>query len=751
MQVKSFADLEKFIEEDLTICRASSVRYINVECLVTWVKIKNLLIQKTQKQIMLSDYCAEEDYIANMSFLLYDLALTTENTVVLPLSEHLRINNNVDNTILSRISSVDTNRKVHIYIPMYRMKNSLEKLCMADPRLRENVIFLDEIADDDYSLTIISNAIEIKISGNNIYGIKAYLKYWEDNPNKPIILHTNNAIYYKDSIFADNVIVLISAYDIIQYHDLLPQDICENNGDDWQWKKLLEFYKYGDSLEAVCEREFECQKFNSEILFSKWKQFGDFHKWLLWLWAKTSKLAGYVGEVLVSTKTWLDFYPTLIEDIQHLDPNKSTFLSMFVERKQIIYAMQVKQLTNQFWTIYFNTQDTIRMYWLTDITQQERDEFISIIRRMGLTDRIKELIHTSYPMLSLYFSDYIFTNDCLTNYFRDYKNMKLANMFDESFIQTVNTMAEKKGTFWSTSHRDKVVSETYKSGDIILWVDGLDASESGFMEQYLATAFQSIYAKFTIVRADLPTVTSNNKGFIESRKIQKYKYGQTDLDEMKHSGMYPEYINSEIEILADIIRIAVELTDTYNKVLIVSDHGTSRGAVLANKRTYTSHDTAVVKRLGRYCIDTDHTYEKDINVCIDLNENHIIANYDRFSQSGNLTGEIHGGATLEEVLTPFVVLSKMPISEKVTISVETPIVKQQNALVRFKLNQEFSEIFAIIESEKYKCIEENKAWYFIPEIGKKDHYTVKLFSSEIIGQFDFVVEKGLTKNKKFDI
>ena len=126
--------------------------------------------------------------------------------LIIPLSEHLRINNTEADEYLERIIKTEfindvDEIKVRVFIPIYRMKDKLVNLIKKDQRYKNCVIFFETGQDTDYSLTIVPSNIDTNIKGNNLYGYKQYLIYWEENPEKPIILHTANAKYYADIIF----------------------------------------------------------------------------------------------------------------------------------------------------------------------------------------------------------------------------------------------------------------------------------------------------------------------------------------------------------------------------------------------------------------------------------------------------------------------------------------------------------------------------------------------------------------------
>ena len=751
MLVESFSKFVKYVADDAKQKNRNIIRFINVESLDLWVRLKNHLIEKCPKCVMLSEYCVENDLIPNIDLLLKDLKNIDCNTILLPLSEYVRINNDTTQYIVSKIMSLEfvndvQDDNIRLYVPVYKMKVSLSEFIKADDRLQENIIFLEQASDDDYSLTIISKDIGIKIKGNNITGLQKYFKYWEDKPNKPIILHTDNAKYYKDSIFADNVKVLVNAFDIIKYHNLVNKSIYEEWGQDWQWKQLLTILKDFENIESIFEKLFKTNKYNPVLLLSKWGNLTDFEKWLVWLWTKLDAKEGYLFHVIQSSSNSSDFIPSLIEHILDMDYKGKDYKKLFVQRKEMLKSLNLEKLSPNFWTKYNELSSEEKLYRLTDSTTEEKNEFILLLDKIGISAKSKEVIKKAYPDLYAYLNDFIFANNKLTQYFAEYKISKLTNYYSEEFVNKVTDIAEQKGTWWNMKTRSNLVSENYNDKTLIFWVDCLSVDSLGFIQAILKGRYKNIFASFNVGYVSLPTITEINKDFLTNRKFKEYRA----LDELKHKGEYPEYIANEIDMILDIVKKATAELENYDKVIITSDHGSSRGAVLHKGATYKAKDTAQVKRHGRYCEDK-HKYENEIASCIDDGDYHIFASYEHFSTSGYIKGEIHGGATLEEVLVPVIILSNTFIGEKVKIELLTPKIKQQDGIIRFRVDKKFDVLYANVDLKRYKCYQEEDYWCFKPDFDKKEEYTANITSKGNIGEINYKVIKGRVDNKNFDI
>lgn len=757
MQINSFAEFKSYINNEAKRKTINIIRFINVESLELWVRVKNFLSERCPNHVRLSRYCAGDDLVPNISMLQKDLKNIETNTILLPLSEYLRINTEnafyiLNDIIFLQFKNDIYGHDVRLYIPVYKMRNSLNKLLAIHERFNDSVIFLDEKYDNDYSLTIISKNLNAQIKGNNIFGLKDYFEYWEDSPSKPIILHTDNAQYYKNSLFEENVKVLVTAFDIIEYHNLMGHKVQEEWGSEWQWQELLSRLKNSNRIESLFETTFEINKFNDVLLLSRWKDCNDFEKWLIWLWAKFDCKSRYLSDVLSSTTSFNELVTCIIEKIFDYDYKAPEYKEIFFERKKLLSAINPDELTSAFWEKYEMLSAEEKVFRLTDCTRREKIEFIRVIGKTHLNVKLRERLRDVYPALYGYLNDFPFVNQEFTNYFQDYKVCKLTNQFSDEFVNRVSIIASRKGAdVWRLNSRNKLVDEYYDQNTLILWVDNLCVDDVGLIQFFLNEEYKSVYYFIDIGYSALPSITEINKDFLNNRKCKQYKYGILDLDEIKHSGEYPEYIVDEIDIVLDIVKNAVNELEVFNKVVITSDHGSSRGAVIAKGNTYKAKEGAQVERHGRYCIDAKNQYETEIEVCFDIAEYHIMGNYDRFSISGNIRGQIHGGATLEEMLVPVIVLSKSPLEEKVNIQLLTEIIRPQDNIVKFRVDRDYKELFATVDLKRYECKKVGDYWCFALEIGKKNEYEVKITSRGNVGEFKVKVAKGRIDSEKFDL
>ena len=641
---------------------------------------------------------------------------------------------------------------------MYQMKENLNKIIEQDSRIANYVIFIEDEKSDEYSLTILpkefqsSKGLLLSQKGTPIEGYKNYLINWEEAPTKSVILYTDNAKAFKKNVSLSNVKILTGPYDIINYFKLLPYKIEESLGSEWLGNELLEKIKSeGISSKNLSLLFFGIPDIVPSQLLAKWSISSDFEKWLSWLWFKFEIKDGYLAEVIKKSNNYQDLIPEIYCGIfDYTIDDYDTYFKNYSERKELVVSIGLEAPPAIFWDRLDKIAIEKKVFYLTDCTQKEREKIISLIGQAVFNDRLNIFLKNAYPVLSAYLNPYVFKKEVFTDYFIKYKKNKIANYFPEEFIKEVGDIAEKKGIWWELEPRKKLIDDAYDEESHIFWVDALGVEFLSLIEHILNNRYRDIDYYVDIGYANLPTITETNKSFTEGREYTCFR----ELDKLKHQGDYPQCIEKELELIEISITQAIQKLEKYRKVIVVSDHGSSRGAILSKGSSKKAMESAKIERFGRYCIDEKNSYEKLYKGCIDKGEYHIFANYDRFAIGGNEKSEIHGGATLEEVLIPVIVLSRTPFGAKAVITVIDSAIKLRPGIlpkIKFKIDKALDEVHAVVDATKYNCIKEGDYWYFEFQVGKKEEYLATIYSKGKIGEFVFKVIKGRSDSKEFDI
>jgi hypothetical protein len=744
--------LKEFLEADKNKNDFTPVRYINVETLDMWVKLKSYLVDICSESLFLSNFCEQDDTTPNLAQMMSQLRKIGRNTLVLPLSEHLRVNNEIAKMTLEKILKAnyqndESNGRFRIYIPIYRMKSLLTDFCGGDKRYNNAILFIESSSDIDYALTIIQNNLDVRIAGNEIFGYKKYLSYWEQNPDKPIILHTGNAIHYANVVFADDVTVIVNAYQLLRYHYNLNEGIKVNWGTDNQWNELAKRFVAGHNIDITLLDILNATKFDQMAPLSNWRRYNSFQKWSLWLLLKIKVKLGYLYVVMNNSRSFEDFEAFIYYSITKLLTTVE-YITLYLERKKIIKLMELTSLPGDFLDRLNLLSPLERIKCLTDNSDKEKRMILNHLQEVSINNSTLELLKVVYNDLYLYLQPTDIENELFNSYFRQYKICKVQDKYDDEFVSLVNEIGKNKGVWWELESRNYIVDKQYDDDTLIFYIDALGLEYIPILKGLLESRGISINVQ--VGYCNIPSITELNNDFTVNRKVEK----EFELDKKKHEkAEYPLNLINEFDLIKKFAERAIRYLDENKKVIITSDHGSSRLAVLAKTKPIKSNDTATVFRHGRYCVDEKTSYGDDHSCCIDKDHFHIFANYDRFSISGAALGEIHGGATLEEVLVPVITIGKEKVTKKqISIEVLTPEIKQtptSRIMVKFRINRKFDKVVAVVLGKRYECKYENDSWSFEPTVGKDEKYVATIVAKEKLGTFEYKIKKGISSN--FDI
>ena len=310
--------------------------------------------------------------------------------------------------------------------------------------------------------------------------------------------------------------------------------------------------------------------------------------------------------------------------------------------------------------------------------------------------------------------------------------------------------------------RNHYVTEHYDNQTAILFVDGMGIEYIDYLSYLFSNLNDQQYSvTFEAGYCTLPSITEVNKDFMNGRNVIEPPV--RELDELKHANnVHPESLIKQLKILDELKnRVLGLLVGNIHRIIITSDHGTSR---LAVKIRNTGMDNAIPKpenisvyKYGRFCEGTDD--EPKYPTAINYNDKLIFADYSRFIQSGAPIDEIHGGASLEEWIVPVITVEHLSTNVSTVIVIKPintklkPEIGTRRVKVSFKVSgPKRTAVTAKINSKSFKCNWENDKYSFEFVPSKDDtKLTVKIIDGGILGEFDIEIEQGIKKNEKFNI
>lgn len=768
---KDLESLKQFLEQDAKCVSLNPVRFINVDSMAMWIEVKKYLLSLADETMPLSKFCEGKDTTPNIRRVSAALKKVDKSRFVSPLSEYLRIIPEQAESVIQRFIKADyqnnDNGKLRIYFLMYRMKSLLRTIPLDDPRAKACIVLLETDEESDYKLTIIQKDLEVKLSGNEIDGVKSYLEYWEANPDKPLILHTSNAIHFEKNHFFDDVRVIVTSYDLIRYQFGLPASVSEELGSDDNWNNLVKVIIREGTFEDACRSALSINRY-TVALFERWSRYNSFQKWLLWLWARLQTGKSYeilVAKFCKSSAEFLDGIYCCI--INYLQDDK--FEQFYKDRKQLLETMQTVP-TEHFWNEISTLSRIDALSCLTCLTDIEQKTIFEIVSGFDYQNRnrVLPILKRVYPSLFYYLQNDKHPNctglsDEHEQYFSEYKWLKATDSLTEEFVSKVKRIALEKGaSVFKMQPRNHYITEHYDNQTSILFVDGMGVEYVDYLAFLFSDLDEHMYSvTYEAGFCTLPSVTEINKDFMYARNTIDPPV--RELDSLKHSNnAHPESLIKQLHILDDLKnRVIGLLVGNTHRIIIAADHGTSRMAVKVRNTSfdnaYSKPEKVGIYKYGRFCEGTEDESKYPTAIC--FNDRLIFADYSRFIQSGAPIDEIHGGASLEEWIVPVITVKRHLVEKPETVKVEPKNTKYKPVLGTKQVKVEFTisgirrnNVSAKIKGNSYKCGWADGVYSFTFVPSKTDNIlTVKIADSAILGQFDIEIEQGIKKNTNFDI
>ena len=225
-----------------------------------------------------------------------------------------------------------------------------------------------------------------------------------------------------------------------------------------------------------------------------------------------------------------------------------------------------------------------------------------------------------------------------------------------------------------------------------------------------------------------------------------------ELDIVKHSdaGGYnfenndlPIHLVKELDIIAKVIdKAATELVlRHYKRILIASDHGASRLAVLRRKEEKYETDTKG-EHSGRCC----KLFEPyDLPFAAEENGYLVLADYGRFKGSRAADVEVHGGASLEEVVVPVIELTLKNGSIEVSLIEPTVTVdfRTGTAITLFSKN-ELMDVSIVLRGTRYSAVKIDANHYKVdlPDIKRAGEYPADVYVGDDLVSNIMIMAQG---------
>ncbi len=668
----------------------------------------------TLNQMYVSDFCPTNDAFPDNDKLCGEITTVSQKTLLLGLGESLRLSGNEN--LIGRVKDLCVLSKV--IVVCRGIREAVNTLCLDDKKFNtlRRVCFLK--AGTFFEVVRFSSSLNVPAEE----GVKALLSRLESG--------TVDAVFVKTALPLKNIREVHSAYAAIQ------------------------------QIEPTVAAS---ESFLPEMLWAEYltnrslEHYGLFH-WRTFLKLKQEPPKDiYLKYVIDKAGNFEEYKKLIFNALLGFAPTDKNFIDVYLARKVLLKDVKDNEVAE--YISETRVKGTERVYYLTDNTLSERQ---AVIEALDGVSSIPDALEFIYPALSEYLYDYSFDGtkgDLLTRYFAEYKRQKLTNRLLSEFHEKVIAFAiDGSRPYNSLKTRGEVLDSLNKGNTALYWIDALGAEYIG----YIQCCAKSLGLKITVhtVRANLPTITSLNNDFYDAWNGPKMQTKK--LDDVKHKGdqdfnyettKLPIHLATELQIIKGFLEKSASMlaANEADKIVLISDHGASRLAVI-NEKECKWEMASKGKYSGRCCLCS----ETDVKSEYATQENGfwVLANYDRFKGGRKASVEVHGGATIEEVIVPLIEIELF--DKKVTIRNMTPItttgIRKSAEIILFSASS-LKKLSVRVSGQHYTAEEIGNQKYKIvlEHIKKVGKYTADVFEGDnLIDQFQFEVQHESGKTNDSD-
>lgn len=607
--------------------------FVSVECGESYTKLYEGL--SGLRVVKVSDYCTEDSH-PDYDRLFDDLTYITKSVLLLGMGASVQFAN--DKLPIQIIK--ETTFPCKIVVLCRGVGHLLNEFCVNETRF-EKMRFCSIEGAYDCQVIGVSKSFTFPAA---IKGYKALLQNLESGMTGKIYVQTDLTIHTSYNI--------VNAYSALKEQNPSFSIPCQALS-DIQWQAFLS------------------DNNNDGYVLEHWRTY------LYYLMNPSDN--AYLKAVTAHSSDYSEYQYNLLNYLLDVSYTNPEFEELYRLRKELLKNYGTDKISS--YIAQAQQEGNDRMYYLTDNTKEERYEIIMAISE---SKTIPDNLITIYPDLAYYLNDYIFSDKVpseLTEYFIKYKRQKLFNKIDDVFLEWVDRLSSDGKRIFNLLRTKNSIIEKYDDGQThLVWIDALGVEFLGFIQKIAQELELSL--SIQIGCSVLPTLTTYNSDFYDAWKGKK-EIKIDKLDNMKHGDVSyrdlstkdaPVYISDELAIIRDtLVKIKGMLNQGDKSVLLVSDHGASRLVLLHNNENDWEMKEKG-KHGGRCCpvsdIDTKPNYASRKKTETG-EEFWVLANYDRF-QGGRKTGvELHGGATLEEVIVPIIKIELADETNRLKIKNET--------------------------------------------------------------------------------
>lgn len=672
-----------------------------------------------------SSFCKDDELLSIDKIVDYIENNSTKKMILLGVSTLLYFNGN--RQLLDDLTTLlNTSIESGVVIITYHCKDILNDACRIDERLLNRVNIIEGIADEIPDLFF--SGKEMPDKQHYTCGIQNVAEYIENNQCKELFVKTKQrAGRYPNSKY--QIRDIHEAYDLLSHIDKNILSIDKELGEKENWEELLQLVEKYGSFEQVINKKFASVNNLVPNQLSCYKK-NSIDKWLYFIAIKHYGIScnSYLDLVARKTNSFNDFVHNIVFTILECIEDSINFNKIYEERKEILsyltYKMYKTEMKNFCGMLDNLIESKQAIYCLTDASTEEKQKVFYFLDKYDYSENeLNNVLKIVYPELYQYLKSFLFPKNLKTfnEYFDQYKYCKLSNVITEQFNELVKAEAIDRNYNAKLLPRDYYLDQIDKTKCKAYFIDAMGVEYLGLISEKCKEKGLSVNVK--IGKSELPSITSMNSAYKEIfDKAGVEVVIDKSLDNVKHHGVndcnyektkLPIYILDELDIIDKIIdKIADDLSsEQIDKAVVFSDHGASRLAVI-NEQENLYEMSKKGQYSGRCCpIDDFDVTNKSIT---QENGYWVLSDYSRFKGSRKANFEVHGGATLEEVVVPIIEIKQQQVNPIIKIKEDVIQVSfRKKAEIILITNKKIDDLSIMVDNKYYYAKEDNDCQYVV--------------------------------------
>lgn len=710
-------------------------------------------------------FCNQDEVIKLDELYAY-VSSNSGNTFITGLSGFLMLfGENVAKQALKTL--ITTSISDHVVIITYQCEKYLR---FTDPRFSESgkLVIVDGNADNICNINFISPMYSdiFKDSYNGIQEIGTAIESCSNS--EAYIATVIDKIYFAESVF--HISQVNNSYDILCNKDVRTEIVPQSCGSSEQWDYVLRKMGKSGTWDTIIEENFGSENNLVHVIC----EYPKFHIEKQWLYYVALLICGiknndYLKLVLDKTSQFNELIKNIFRAVLNINWKNENYQKLYSQRKALISELKNPLSETIDFCKILSIKGEDEIYYLTDLTQPEKEKIIKWLSNYGAKyskDELISILRNVYPDLGYYLSSYRYRNEFLDRYFEDYKYQKITNHIFPSFERIVEGQATKMDFVTILKPRTSYVDKLDTQNSQAFFVDAMGVEYLSFIQQKCNE--YGLSTNISCARCELPSLTVFNKEFVDTLKNKGCQVSDIkELDDIKHHGensfdymkeKTPIYLIKELEIIDGLLTKiqASILAGTYSKAIIISDHGASRLAVLHENENIWSMETNG-EHSGRCCKISEINDKPDF--AIEESGYWILANYDRFRGSRRANVEVHGGATIEEVAVPIIEITQKASNIEAFIVKESRVLTlaaREYAIIKIYVGIRSNNISIKLDGKFYDAEETIEPYIYKVELqnySKKGKFSIDILNGEDViatGQQFEIKKKGMSQNNMFD-